>query len=448
MAIFLGVGDGTFMAPATYDVGAQPTMIAVTNFSNDSNLQDLVVVNGGDNTVSVLEGLPNGTFGAAASHATGPNPLYAAVGDFNRDGYMDIAVANNNNNGAGTVSIILGNSGGDEFLAAEVSYPVGAGAAGVVTGDFNADGIPDLAAINVSDNTISILLGVGDGTFGAASTIPLPTGGQASFISTGDLRNNGIMDLVVPTLNSPNVYVLLGNNDGTFQAAVNYPMGTGAQSVALGDLDGDGILDLVVPDRNTGAINTELGNGDGTFRDCTTVSIGPGTLHAELVDLNGDGLLDFVVADQTTGTVSIALQARTETATATGVAISGAAGTHNVLASYAGDAERVTAVSSTVPLQVLVAAASTSVVTVTPNPPAPGQAVTITMTVTPPPTFAPYGTVSFYDGTTLLGVVNVNAAGTASFTTATLQPGDAMITGVYSGSASVLASTSPVVGLT
>lgn len=445
--IFLGGGDGTFQAPVNYSVGSQPIMAVVSNFSNDSNLQDLVVVNSADNTVSVLEGLPNGTFGTAQALATGINPVSAVVGDFNGDGYTDIAVANNNNGGAGTVSVILGNPGGDEFFAGQVTYPVDAGPIGLVTGDFNGDGILDLVTTNEASSTLSVLLGVGDGTFAAAITTPLPTGAQASFLSTADLRNNGTLDLVMATPNAPDVYVLLGNNDGTFQAAVDYPMGAGALSVAVGDLNGDGILDLAVPDLNTGAVSTKLGNGDGTFGASSTVMIGPGTFHLELADLNGDGLLDYVVADPNTATVSIALQAHTETAIAAGVAVTGA-GAHDVLASYAGDAERVAGVSATVPLQELIAVASTSVVTVTPNPPAAGQAVTITVTITPSPAFAPYGTVSFYDGTTLLGTVSVNAAGTASFTTATLQPGDEMITAVYSGSASVLGSTSPAVVVT
>ncbi|MEQ1472780.1 MAG: VCBS repeat-containing protein, partial [Candidatus Acidiferrum sp.] len=283
-----------------------------------------VVVNSADNTVSVLEGLPNGTFGTAQALATGINPVSAVVGDFNGDGYTDIAVANNNNGGAGTVSVILGNPGGDEFFASQVTYPVDAGPIGLVTGDFNGDGILDLVTTNEASSTLSVLLGVGDGTFGAAITTPLPTGAQASFLSTADLRNNGTLDLVMATPNAPDVYVLLGNNDGTFQAAVDYPMGAGALSVAVGDLNGDGILDLAVPDLNTGAVSTKLGNGDGTFGASSTVMIGPGTFHLELADLNGDGLLDYVVADPNTATVSIALQAHTETAIAAGVAVTGA----------------------------------------------------------------------------------------------------------------------------
>ena len=82
------------------------------------------------------------------------------TGDFNGDGHIDLAVANQDGN---TVSVVLGR--GDGTFQPQVSYAVGSAPTGIVTGDFNDDGHIDLAVANLNDNTLSVLLGNGDGTF-------------------------------------------------------------------------------------------------------------------------------------------------------------------------------------------------------------------------------------------------------------------------------------------
>src|SRR5262249_57809399 len=92
---------------------------------------------------------------------------------------------------------------------------------GVGIGDFNGDGIPDLAVANFASNDVSVLLGNGDGTFQPAAGYAV--GSQPpSVVAVSDFNGDGKLDLVVPNYNSNNVSVLLGNGDGTFRAAVNY----------------------------------------------------------------------------------------------------------------------------------------------------------------------------------------------------------------------------------
>ena len=76
-------------------------------------------------------------------------------------------------------------------------------------------------------------------------------------------------------LRSNNVSVLLGNGNGTFQAAVNYAAGTSPHSVAVGDFNGDGKADLAVANGNSNNVSVLLGNGDGTFQ--AAVNYGAGT---------------------------------------------------------------------------------------------------------------------------------------------------------------------------
>jgi hypothetical protein len=69
-------------------------------------------------------------------------------------------------------------------------------------------------------------------------------------VAVGDFNGDGVLDLAVANVFS-NVSVLLGNGDGTFQAAQNFGAGGGPFSVAVGDFNGDGVLDLAVANRGS-----------------------------------------------------------------------------------------------------------------------------------------------------------------------------------------------------
>jgi hypothetical protein len=117
-------------------------------------------------------------------------------------------------------------------------------------------------------------------------------------VAAGDLRGNGILDLVTNNSNTHTVSIVLGNGDGTFQAPVEYPFNVNSsQGVALGDVNGDGHLDVVVAGSTTSVL---LGNGDGTFQPAITTQFG-GALSqladVKLADVNGDGKLDLVAVN-------------------------------------------------------------------------------------------------------------------------------------------------------
>jgi hypothetical protein len=441
VAIFLGNGDGTFQSPVSYNDGQYPQSMAAADVNGDGNL-DLISTNLASSNISVMLGNGDGTFQAQTAYGTGDSPSFIAVGDFNRDGWLDLAVVNNGDN---TISILLGN--GDGTFQTQVTYAVGSYPEGVSIGDFNQDGFLDLAVSNSSDGTVSILLGNGNGTFQTQQTIALPANTYPYWLASGDLRKNGTLDLVVPDSSSPNVYVLLGNGDGTFQPAVDYVVGDAPWGVSLGDLNGDGVLDLVVPDTGAdGLVSVLLGNGDGTFATKTDYSVGNNPSWVVLADFNGDGLLDLATSDIGPSTSTILLQARTETATATGVAVFGVE-THNVLANYPGDASRAASQSSTVPLTGVAQTATATILTASPNPATAGQAITFTATISPAPTGSTLGSINFYSGSTLLSTAAVNSSGVATFTTSSLSTGSYTITAVYSGNAGFIGSTSPGVSV-
>jgi hypothetical protein len=175
----------------------------------------------------------------------------------------------------------------------------------VTVGDFNGDGKLDLAIANLGSNDISVLLGNGDGTFQAAVNYGVGSGPRS--IGVGDFNGDGKQDLAVVNVNSNNVSVLLGNGDGTFQPAVNYAAGSGGQSVAIGDFNGDGKLDLAVANNQSNDVSVLLGNGDGTFHAAVNYPAGAGASSVAVGDFNGDGNLDLAVANFATDNVSILL---------------------------------------------------------------------------------------------------------------------------------------------
>jgi hypothetical protein len=345
-----GVAALSFANSSTPAVGNEPAAVTVGDFNGDGKA-DLAVANGSSGTVTVLLGNGDGTFTAAAGSpiTVGSRPVSVAVGDFNGDGKADLAVANYVDN---TVTVLLGNGDGT-FTAAGSPIVVGNGPESVVVGDFNGDGKADLAVANGSSGTVTVLLGNGDGTFTAAGS-PIVVGNGATSVAVGDFNGDGKADLAVANYVDNTVTVLLGNGDGTFTAAGSpIVVGNGATSVAVGDFNGDGKADLAVANYGSGTLTVLLGNGDGTFAAAagSPITVGNNASAVAAGDFNGDGKADLAVANWGDNTVTVLLAQVTETATAaiSGVSIPGA-GTHNVDASYAGDSNFGASTSSTIPL--------------------------------------------------------------------------------------------------
>jgi len=116
--------------------------------------------------------------------------------------------------------------------------------------DFNGDGVPDLAVSNsgchlsTPSKTVSVLLGNGDGTFQAA--VDYPAGCDSTSVTAADLNGDGSLDLAFANQGGSGVSVLLGNGDGTFQASLTFGVGIAPRSVAVGDFNADGKPDLAV----------------------------------------------------------------------------------------------------------------------------------------------------------------------------------------------------------
>jgi len=227
--------------------------------------------------------------------ASGKWPRAIAIGDWNGDGMTDFAVANSTD---GTVSVFLGCGGGT--FAPRADYVVTTMQATIdqsprvelTSCDVNADGKADLITAGYADHAVTVLLGVGDGTFVIRGT--------SAFTSTGalacaDLSGDGRADVAV--CNAYAVSVLQSVGDGTLNGRIDFTLKNYLSGVGIGDLNEDGKADLVAG--TAVSVAPLLGNGDGTFTKLPEQeNLAYYTVDLAIADLNGDGHLDLGVGDQ------------------------------------------------------------------------------------------------------------------------------------------------------
>jgi hypothetical protein len=238
-------------------------------------------------------------FETSQPYAAGSFPFGVVVGDFNGDGISDLAVSNLASN---DISILRGNRNGT-FQAA-VNISVGPSPVALTSADFNGDGISDLAVTSQGGvNAITILLGDSDGTIQVGT--PCQVGLDPTSIAVGDFNGDGKADLAVANFSSSDISILLGNGDGTFQAAVNHGNGASPYDILVADLDGDHISDLAVANIDADTVSIMFGNGDGTFRAPVVISAGTRTGAVNAGDFNGDGKTDLVVTSLSSSEISI-----------------------------------------------------------------------------------------------------------------------------------------------
>ncbi|HET9503538.1 MAG TPA: FG-GAP-like repeat-containing protein [Hymenobacter sp.] len=184
-------------------------------------------------------------------------------------------------------------------------YGTGSSPRGIAVADVNGDGKPDLLTTNSGSNDVSVLLGNGNGTFQAATTYG--TGGGSPFgIAVADVNGDGQPDVLTANLNSNTASVLLGTSNGTFQPAATFNTGgTIPVSVTAADVNGDGKPDLLAANSGSSTAGVLLGNGNGTFQPAVTYRTSTNPFAVKVADVNGDGKPDLLTANRIGASVSV-----------------------------------------------------------------------------------------------------------------------------------------------
>jgi hypothetical protein len=279
-----------------------PNSVVVADFNRDGKM-DIAVSTFGCPTLScevqIFLGKGDGTFAPPTAYLVGIGNGPLAVADLNGDGNPDLVVANGcpNNVCLNSVSVLMGN--GDGTFQTPVRYPTPSMVGGLILGDFDGDGKLDLATMNQIDSTgqcdcIGVLLGKGDGTF-QEPAIVTDLGKYPEAIAAASFTSAKNLDLAVTEslISSDQVQILLGNGDGTFRIGNSYGLQHSSQSIVAADFRNNGIIDLAIGEYGGRGVVVLLGHGDGSFAQPALYPIDtPNGITA--ADMNGDGVLDII----------------------------------------------------------------------------------------------------------------------------------------------------------
>ena len=245
----------------------------------------------------VIEGSP---------YTVGDDPLSLNAGDFNGDGRPDVATINGTSS---DVSVFLRQAGGGfaQEAGSPISVGTGSGPSGAAVGDYNGDGLADLAVSTFVFGNVSVLLRQPGGGF-ALEGSAISLGASIHAVATGDFNSDGRLDLVATT-NIGQLVLLLRNaqNTGFTEQPPRLTTGATPAAIAVGDYNGDGLADLAIANRGTDNATILLRVG-GTFSAETTVPVGDDPIGIVAADFDGNGRADFAVTNAAPGTVSAFLR--------------------------------------------------------------------------------------------------------------------------------------------
>jgi hypothetical protein len=495
MGVLLGNGDGTFRTVVSYPSGGQnPTSVALGDLNRDGRV-DIVVSNyqttGTDFSghIGVLLGNGDGTFQPAVVYLSGGlGNNSVAIADLDRDGKPDLVAVNQaatTGSSAGTLGVLLGNGDGTfrpAIVTATTKLSIDYFAQTAIA-DFNGDGKLDVAC----GSSDFLLLGNGDGTFQPV----LPLGFSGVGIAAGDFNGDGRPDLAVG-----GVAILLNKSSGfgestttslissvtpsfinqpvTFTATITSTYGPIPNGETVSFYDGaillgtgattNGVATFTTSDLAArihsikatypGDVTFKASSGTGTQR----VTLYPSSTSLPISSLNpstyGQSVTLVVTVTSmapTAPTGSVAFKCGTTVIGYVPLNSSGVASLTrknlpasalSITAAYGGDSETAKSTSPAL-LQTVYQASSATTLKSSLNPATVGQSVTFTVTVKSPTT-TPTGTVTFMDGSNVLGNI-ILCANQASYTTSALTAGSHSITAIYGGTVNIKGSASSVV---
>ena len=318
VSVMLGNGDGTFRPKTDFPLGMQTQAVAAGDFNSDGRVDLMVTLDTPQFSLALLSGTGTGTFNGPTffPNTSGFDSPAIAATDLNGDGKLDLVVMHSIAcftapcRASRSVTVLLGNGNGTFQTPSEIDVATGPMAMAVV--DLNRDGIKDVA-IGGGNTELSILIGVGNGTFTRQPVMTLVPGGDlfsaCNDIGVGDLNRDGIQDLVVPLGNGNGNAILIGNGNGTFQvrSRIQVDETFAPLHVAVADYNRDGLLDIArtMGDGTNGLLQILRGNGDGTFQAPNRYLVPPPSRGGIMIlagDWNGDAKPDIAFVEGGAGT--------------------------------------------------------------------------------------------------------------------------------------------------
>lgn len=225
------------------------------------------------------------------------NATQLATGDFNADGKPDLAVANLDG-----YRIFIFTNAGNGALISSTNFASSGSSRAIVTGRFDADAHLDVAVVMYPGENVTMWPGTGLGTFGNPKSSGMLVNYSAPGLVAGDVNNDGNLDLLLETYGPR---ILLGQGNGYFTLLTNYNVGGSGYAVALGNLNNDTHLDFVTANYSYSSMSVGLGDGTGYFPTRTNYSGAFSEYHygVALADFNNDGSTDLATINQYAGTV-------------------------------------------------------------------------------------------------------------------------------------------------
>jgi FG-GAP-like repeat/HYR domain len=265
ISVFLGRGDGTFAPPAKFATDLEPTSVALGDVNGDGYL-DAVTANFRASTVSLLLGNGDGTFRPQTVLPSYPAISAVALGDMNNDGRQDLVAEVQS-----AIYVSVGQGDGSFPTPTRIAATTGY-FGDLELADLNGDGSKDLAVPGESADLVSVLLGRGDGSFVPPATYPTGAGTYPVDVTAADFNGDGVLDLATANANSSVISILAGVGDGTFAAPNLYMTGQG-WAIAAGRFNRDARPDLALGQFNNVKILLNVTGGPLPPSDVTPPTI-------------------------------------------------------------------------------------------------------------------------------------------------------------------------------
>ena len=284
--VLLGDGRGAFHAaapPTEVDGDGEPPRFLLADLNKDGKL-DLAVCAAEEDKLIIFFGDGRGGFPSPAEEIdVQPNPFAIETGDLNNDGNPDIVIVNPKPAGSQSEATIMLGDGTGQFATSAMDVPDSP--TSVQIADFNRDGKQDIVVsgaqpANTSGSFLATYLGDGTGKFTLKQDLDLGTASSKGEIAVGDFNEDGILDVAWPKTSlqmhgshGTEILVFFGDGAGNLVAGPVLTVGEEPHTVVTADLNGDGHLDLTNSNRSDGTVTCLLGDGHGNFTVSSTTSV-------------------------------------------------------------------------------------------------------------------------------------------------------------------------------